>query len=45
MIEMSHIFVLSQPEFVTREVFGVLFGRRPRSFSLRLPFTRRVRSA
>ena len=32
MLQMSHIFVLSQPEFVTREVSAVLSGRRATGF-------------
>jgi hypothetical protein len=44
MFEISHIFVLSQPDFVAREVSGVLSGRGLRAFTLRLPFGRRTRN-
>jgi hypothetical protein len=43
MFEISHLFVLSQSEFVAREVSGVLSGRNRRAFGLRLPFFRRAR--
>jgi hypothetical protein len=45
MLEMSHIFVLSQHEFVAREVSHVLSGRGLRAFGLRLPFLRRTPAA
>jgi hypothetical protein len=43
MFEMSHIVVLSQHDFVAREVSNVLSGRGLRAFALRLPFSRRAR--
>ena len=41
MLQISHIVVLSQHEFVAREVSSVLSGRGLEAFGLRLPFFRR----
>jgi hypothetical protein len=43
MFEISHIFVLSQPGFVAREVSTALAGGGWRALALRLPFGRRSR--
>jgi hypothetical protein len=43
MFEMSHIVVLSQNDFVARQVSSVLSGRGLKAFGLRLPALRRNR--